>query len=152
MAVALWRLLSGRISFPKIRLGKVLTMEDGEKHTVFREVRVASTRSVPAGSLTVLRVRFRFARFSNAVNKRLSLIPIPVIIGMPGFRQKTWTFCEESGYSQGIYQFESADQAERYRVSPVMRILEKRSVPESTSHELITGTMMEEYLENRLNQ
>jgi hypothetical protein len=66
---------------------------------------------------------------------------------MPGFRQKTWTFCGETGYSQGIYQFESMELAEGYRTSPVMRILEKRSVPGSTSHELLPGTLIEDYLE-----
>ena len=124
-------------------------MEDGEAHAVFREVRVASSRSVPAESMTVLKVRFKFARYSAAVNKRLSLIPIPVITGIPGFRQKTWTYCEESGYSQGIYQFESAYQAEGYRKSSVMRILEKRSAPGSTSYEPLPGTLIEEYLESR---
>jgi hypothetical protein len=123
-------------------------MEDGEAHVVFREVRVASSRSVPAESMTVLKVRFKFASFSPTVNRRLSLIPIPVITGMPGFRQKVWTFCEESGYSQGIYQFESMDLAEEYRKSPVMRILEKRTVPGSTSYELLSGILIEDYLKS----
>jgi hypothetical protein len=149
IAVSVWRLLSGNIRFSIDRVGKILTMEDGEAHTVFREVRVASSRSVPAESITMLKVRFKFAKFSNEINRRLSLIPIPVITGMPGFRQKTWTFCEETGYSQGIYQFESVQQAEDYRRSPVMRVLEKRSVPGSTSHEFFPGTLICEYLESR---
>ncbi len=148
VAVATWRLLSGRIIFPKDRLGRVLTMEDGEKHSVFREVRVLSSGVVPAASMTVLKVRFRFAKFSPAVNRFLSLIPIPVITGMPGFRQKIWTFCVESGYSQGVYQFESVQQAEGYRRSPVVRILEKRSVPGSTSYEIFPGTLIEDYLKS----
>jgi hypothetical protein len=149
VVAAIWRLLSGRIRFPRVRVGKSLKMDDGEVHAVFREVRVALSRVVPAESMTVLRVRFKFARFSPTVNKRLSLIPIPVITGMPGFCRKTWTFCEESGYSQGIYQFASMEQAEGYRRSPVMRILEKRSVPGSTSHELFPGTLIEDYLNSR---
>ena len=119
VVVTVWRLLSGRIRFHGDRVGKILTMEDGEVHAVFREVRVASSRSVPAESMTVLKVRFKFARYSAPVNKRLSLIPIPVITGMSGFRQKTWTFSEESGYSQGIYQFESMEMTEGYMASPV---------------------------------
>jgi hypothetical protein len=145
-AVGVWRLLSGRIRFAGDGAGKFLTMEDGQVHAVFREVRVASSRSVPAESMTVLRVRFKFARFSPGANRRLSLIPIPVIIGMPGFRRKIWTFCEQNGYSQGIYQFESMELAEGYRRSPIMRILEKRSVPGSTSHEVLSGTLIEDYL------
>lgn len=152
VAVAVWRLLSGRVRFPRDHMGKILTMNNGEAHTVFREVRVTFSRSVPVESMTVLKVRFKFARFSLGVNRRLSLIPVPAIIGMPGFRQKTWTFCEETSYSQGIYQFESMRQAEEYRKSLVMRILEKRSVPGSTSHELLPSTLIEDYLESRLYQ
>jgi hypothetical protein len=71
---------------------------------------------------------------------------------MPGFRQKTWTYCEEDGYSQGIYQFESAPRAEGYRKSIVMRVLGKRSVPGSMSREVFPGTLIEDYLESRLRQ
>jgi hypothetical protein len=149
IAVTVWRLLSGRIRFPGDHVERILTMEDGEEHVVFREVRVASSRSVPEESMTVLKVHFKFARYSAAVNKRLSLIPIPVITGMPGFRQKTWTYCKESGYSQGIYQFESMEMTEGYVASPVMRILEKRSAPGSTSYELFSGVLIEKYLKSR---
>jgi hypothetical protein len=152
VAVTLGCLLSGRVRFPKDRVGRVLTTQEGEAHTVFRAVQVTSSRSVPVESMTVLRVRFKFARFSPTVNRSLSIIPIPVIIGMPGFRRKIWTFCEESGYSQGIYQFEWMDQAEGYGRSLVMRVLEKRSVPGSMSHELFTGTLIEDYLESMFNQ
>ena len=155
IAVAIGRLLSGRIRFSGDRVGKTLTMENGEKHTVFREVLVASSGSVsspsiPVSSFTTLKVRFKFASFSPATNRLLSLIPVPIILGMPGFRQKTWTFCEESGYSQGIYQFESPEVAEGYRRSPVMRILEKRSVPGSMEHEIMQGVLIGDYLRQSL--
>jgi hypothetical protein len=150
VVVAIGRLLSGRIRFSRDRVRQLLTMGDGEEHRVFREVRVTSNRAVPAESMTVLMVRFKFARFSPAANRRLSLLPIPVILGMPGFRQKTWTLCEDSGFSQGIYQFESPGAADGYRRSPVMRVLEKRSVPGSMTHEVIPGVLIEDYLEQYL--
>lgn len=147
--VGLWRLVSGRIRLPGDRVGRFLTTENGEVHTVFREIRVASSRSVTTEDMTVLRVRFRFARFSHPVNRILSLLPVPAIIGMPGFRGKIWTFCRDSGYSQGIYQFESLEQAEEYCQSPVMVVLEKRSVPGSMSKEIHSGTRIEDFLEER---
>jgi len=149
VAVSIWRLLTGRISFPRNRVGQGVTMEDGDAQTVFREVRVASSKSVPVESMTILKVRFKFARYSAAANRRLSLIPIPIIAGMPGFRQKIWSFSGESGFSQGIYQFELMSQAEEYRNSPVMSVLEKRSVKGSTSHELFPGILIDDYLESR---
>ena len=77
IAVAIGRLFSGRIRFSGGRVGKTLTMENGEVHTVFREVLVASSASVPSPSMTLLKVRFQFARFSPAANRRLSLLPVP---------------------------------------------------------------------------
>ena len=142
IAVTIGRLFSGRIRFSGDRVGKTLTMENGEVHTVFREVQVASSASVPDSSMTILKVRFQFARFSPAANRRLSLLPVPIILGMPGFRQKTWTFCEESSYSMGIYQFESPETAEGYWRSRVRRILEKRSVPGTMEQEIMQGVLI----------
>jgi len=132
----LGRMLAGHVHFDRQRHGEVLVMENGERHRVFREVRVGPAGAAGPESTVKLTLRFKFARFSPAVNERLSLIPIPVIIGMPGFRQKTWTHCEETGYSQGIYLFASARQAEAYRVSPVIRVLRRRTVEGSFTWEL----------------
>lgn len=151
-AISTWRVLSGRVSFPKDRLGKTLAFEDDGVHSVFREMQVSSPQPCPSKYMTVLKVSFKFARFSPTVNKWLSLIPVPVILGMPGFRHKTWTSSGDSGYSQGIYQFESMDLAVGYRESLIMRVLKKRSVPGSTSYEIFPGTSIEEYLESKSQQ
>ena len=132
----LGRMLAGRVQFDRQRYGEVLVMENGERHRVFREVRVDPVSVAGPESTVKLTLRFQFARFSQATNERLSLIPIPVIIGMPGFRQKTWTHCEETRYSQGIYLFASARQAEAYRHSPVIRVLRRRTVEGSFTREL----------------
>ena len=60
--VGIGRLVSGRIRFPKDRVGKLLTMEDGEGYYVFSDVQVTSSNSQSAESRTVLRVRFKFVR------------------------------------------------------------------------------------------
>lgn len=122
------RTLAGRVHFNRNRVGDELILENGERHRVFREVRVDPGRMVPPESTVMLTLRFQFARFSQVINQRLSLLPVPVIIGMPGFLQKTWTVCDESGYSQGIYVFASAKQADAYRQSLVVRVLKKRTV------------------------
>jgi hypothetical protein len=133
------RMLSGRVHFNRQRVGDELVMDNGERHRVFREVRVDTHRMVPPESVVTLTLRFQFARFSQAANERLSLLPIPAILGMPGFLQKTWTHCDETGYSQGIYQFESAVQAEAYHRSPLIRVLKKRTVQGSFSWQLVPG-------------
>jgi hypothetical protein len=70
--------LRGRLRFPRRLYGRVLTMADGEEFTVFRQavIKIGSNRSVGPGA--VFRIRFHFAGGSTALNKRLSLLPIPV--------------------------------------------------------------------------
>jgi len=148
IAVAVGRLLSGRIRLLKDRTGKLLVMENGEEYAIFSDVQVTSSNSQSAESMMVLRVRFKFDRYPDAVNRRLFLIFTPVIIGMPGFQRKIWTFCEKSSNYQSIYQFESMDLAEEYKSSLIMWILEKRSVPGSISFELLSDTSIEDYLDN----
>jgi hypothetical protein len=135
--IGLGRMLTGQVRFNRQRVGEMLVEENGEQHRVFREVRVDSRRSLPVEAPVVLKIRFKFGRFTPAVNRWFSLLPVPAIIGMPGFKKKTWTYCDETGYSQGIYRFESVEAAEAYRASPVVRILEKRTVPGSMEHTIV---------------
>lgn len=125
--VGMVRMLTGQVRFNRDRLGEEIVMEEGQRHRVFREIRVHSKKGIRPGSEVTLTVRFRFARFSPRTNQVLSLIPVPVIAGMPGLLRKTWTYCDETGYSQGIYQFESNVLAQVYLRSPVVRVLIRRT-------------------------
>jgi len=81
--------ISGRVHFPKENLGKALVMENGQKFTVFRTLTVSGKNPVAKG-LAVFIVRFKFSGLSPQVNKRLSMIPAPFLMGMKGFREKNW--------------------------------------------------------------
>lgn len=147
LAVSAGRFVSGRIRFPRERIGKSLTMENGEEYYVFSDVQVNSSGPSVANYQAVLCVRFKFDRYSDAVNRKLFLLFTPIITGMPGFHRKIWSFCESSGYYQGIYQFDSVEHAENYKKSAVLWILEKRSVPGSISYQLLSNTSIEDYLD-----
>lgn len=95
------RMLTGRVHFDRQRIGRVLVMENGENHRIFREVRLDPGPTVPSESTVRLTLRFQFAMFPAATSRRLSLPPIPATIGMPVFLPKTWTHCEVTGYRQG---------------------------------------------------
>jgi hypothetical protein len=148
LAVSAGRLLSGRIRFPKDRNGKSFKMESLDEYHVFSDVQVTISRSTVAGPKALLLVRFKFDRYSDAVNRRLFLLFTPIITGMPGFLRKIWCFCEADGVYQGIYQFDSVRHAENYKKSAVLWILEKRSVPGSTSSRLLPDTSIKDYLDS----
>jgi len=122
-------LLSGRIYFPKNRLGE--TIQDEEEFKIFRQVILDPTGDRPERPGAIFKVCFHFARFSVNTNKILSLIPIPFIVAQPGFRSKTWLIGQETGLFQGLYEWDTVQDAENYWISFPMNLMKKRAVPSS---------------------
>ena len=129
--------LRGRVHFLKDCIGDVRPGPD-EEFVVFRKVVLDPTGNQPEEPGAVFTVRFRFARFSDAVNKRLSLIPAPFIVAQPGFRSKAWMWGCDSGLFQGVYEWDSVEDAEAYWTSFPMRLMQRRAVPASVWHEIVT--------------
>ncbi len=127
----------GRLHFPKKRIGEEVTMEDGQRFTVFRQVIVDPAPGQPEEPGATLVVRFHVANMSPRQNKLFSLLPIPFFIGLPGFRSKLWAFNENTGDFQGIYEWDTVQDAESYANSFAMKFMTKRSVPGSVSYEII---------------
>ena len=81
-------------------------------------------------------MRFRFARFGVRTNRFLSLIPIPFIVAQRGFRSKTWMIGQKTGAFQGLYEWDSIEDAEKYWTSFPMELMKRRAVPETLNHEI----------------
>lgn len=139
-------LCSGRVSFPEKYKGIKLLMEDGKKYTVLRTLQVASRESSNKGYAVFL-VRFKFKNLSLDLNKKLSMIPAPFLIGMEGFIEKNWVFNNDTGEFQGIYQWESRGFAEKYPKSFIFNLMSKRAAPGSLSYEIKPNTDLSKYLE-----
>ena len=81
-------LVNGNVHFPTELVADELIMDDGMKFTVFRDLRVGDkvdNKYKPA----VFVVRFKFRNLGVEANKRLSLIPVPFLMGMEGFRKRS---------------------------------------------------------------
>jgi hypothetical protein len=139
---------SGRVHFPEERIGRNLAMEDGKKFVVFRRLHISGTTG-KADDYTVFKVRFQFKSFGPSINKRLSMIPAPFLIGMKGFREKYWTIDETSGFFQGIYQWESKALAEKYISSFIFMLMTSRSAEGTLSYEILPGRDLSKYIEER---
>jgi len=139
-------IFSGRVHFPEKSVGQYLTMEDGKKFFVLRRLQVRAENDI-VENYAVFNVRFRFKSLSPSVNKYLSMIPTPFLIGMKGFREKYWTIDEQSGIFQGIYQWESKESADKYPDSFVFGLMTSRSVKETLSYEIIPNTNLSKYIE-----
>ena len=130
-------LIHRRLHFPKGRRGEELTMADGQTFTIFRQVRVDPAPGQPQNPQATLMVRFQVANMTARQNELFSLLPMPFFIGLPGFRSKLWTVNVQTGVSQGIYRWDTAEDAENYANSFAMDFMTRRSVPGSVSWQII---------------
>lgn len=127
--------LRGRIRFEGNLEGEWLE-DRGERFVKFRKVVVEPTSEQPSHPGATFRVRFRFKNLSAKANRLLSLIPIPFIVGQPGFRSKMWLLGEDSGDFIGYYEFDSKEAAEAYWDSLPLRMMRRRMAPDSLTYEI----------------
>jgi len=127
-------LLSGRINFPKNRLSEIIPGD--EDFRIFRQMILAPTSDHPEYPGAILKVWFHFARFSTNTNRILSLIPIPFIVAQPGFRSKTWLIGQKTGIFQGLYEWDTVEDAENYWNSFPMKLMKKRALPGSLTRSI----------------
>jgi len=144
-------IICGRVHFPQEYINASLKMEDGTEFTVFRRLQVEGKNNSKDG-YAVFKVKFKFKSLGLKMNKRLSMIPAPFLMGMRGFREKYWTFDEEAGYFQGIYQWESKELAEKYPDSFIFKLMTKRSAPGSLSYEIMPNTNLSKYIKRLESQ
>ena len=146
LKVLLTRLFSGRVHFSKKYVGKLISMEDGMKFQVIRDLKVDSKQSSEK-SVAVFIVRFKFSGLPLGLNKLLSMFPAPFLMAKPGFRQKIWTI-NEDGYFQGIYEWASVEYAKTYPLSFIFKLMAKRSAEGTLSYEVIPDTHLADYIEH----
>jgi len=138
-------LMGGNVHFNEEYIGEVLTMEDGQKFTVFRTLKIDGSGDYP-DDLTVFKVRFRFKNLGTGTNKRLSIIPAPFLMGMKGFLEKYWTINESTNEFQGIYQWSNKDRAEQYPETFIFKLMTKRAAKGTVAYEIIPNTEISEYV------
>ena len=116
-------------------VGDVERSED-EDFLVFRKVILEPLKDQPEKPGAIFIVWFSFARFTDKTNRFLSLIPIPFIVAQPGFRSKTWMIGAKTGAFQGLYEWDSIEDAEKYWTSFPMKLMKRRAVPETLNHDI----------------
>lgn len=139
---------TGRVRFKRGEVGCVFTMEDGRRFSVFRRVVIAVPEGTPDPA-AVFVVRFTPARMGPRLNKIFSLLPLLVFMGFTGFRSKYWCVDEKTGMCQGIYEWQTRGDAERYAKSIAMRFMARRSVPGSVSARIVDQERLGAYAASR---
>ena len=144
LKVLLARLLRRHIHFSKEYIGTILSMEDGKKFQVIRDLKV-DPKQASERSTAVFKVRFKFSGLPLTVNKRPSMFSVSFLMTKAGFREKIWTVSEDS-YFQGIYQWASKESAESYPQSFIFKMMTKRSAESTLTYEIIPNTVLSQYV------
>jgi len=127
-------LVTFRVRFRRSDIGRVIEMEDGRRFRVFRRVFLRSPHDAPQA---VFVVRFTPARMTVRQNIAFSLLPMMIFMGFRGFRSKYWCVDDRSGMCQGVYEWQTVEDARRYESSIAMRFMTERSIPGSVSSRVI---------------
>lgn len=131
--------ITGRVQFDKSIVGNRIIMKDDKAFTVFRRVVIKHFGSQDKRPEALFIIRFT-PTMDLQSNIKLSRIVLFVFMGFKGFRSKYWCVNEESGECQGIYEWDTKADAERYSQSIAIRNMTKRSVPGSISFEILENT------------
>ena len=135
-------LLAGRVSRPKRYVGRVLH-SDHHEYVIFRRLKVDVNNTDT--SQAVFKVKFKFRHLPTYINKHLSMIPVPFLIGLSGFREKYWALSED-GCFLGMYQWASEALANEYPNTFVFKVMTRRAIPGTVSYEVIPDTRISDYI------
>ncbi|MCW8824706.1 MAG: YdhR family protein [Ignavibacteriaceae bacterium] len=147
---AIYYLIISKLQFPSTYTNKIVRTDDGKEFKIFRHMHLKSSNRSENGSIFI--VRFKFKKFSHNSNIRLSRIPILLIAGFPGFRDKFWMIDWKTNYWQGIYQWENLETIDNYKKSFVLGVMNKRAIEHSISYVIIKNRNIDDYIQSRILQ
>ena len=134
LARAIKYYLQSRLHFDRNVIGEIKKEDDD--YVVFRKI----VLNPPEGNIRMpganFRVTFNFRNLSTSTNKKLSLLPIPFIVAQEGFRSKVWMIGKKTGQFQGLYEWETLENAKQYWHSFPMKMMKRRAVPSSLQYEV----------------
>lgn len=125
-----------RVTFVKGDKHEQIVMEDGMRFRVFRHVKIRAPQLGKPKAVFI--VRFRPRNMTVRENIRFSLLPMMIFMGFRGFREKYWCVNDETGLCQGVYAWQTMEDAENYSKSIAMRFMANRSDPESVHFRIIS--------------
>jgi hypothetical protein len=132
----LFLFLTGRIRFGRPEVGATITMDDGQSFKIFRRVVIKRYLNIDKKPEALFIVRFT-PKMDIKRNIKLSKIMLLIFMGFKGFRSKYWCVDEETGVCQGVYEWDTLNDAERYSRSIAVKNMTKRSIPGSVSFKVL---------------
>ena len=127
----------GRVKYFPQDAGKEFVMEDGQKFTVFRHIKIKPSMNQKPMPEAIFKIRFKPKNMGIQQNIKFSRLPMMIFMGFTGFRSKYWMVNYETGLCQGIYEWQTYEDALNYSKSVAVRFMTKRSEEESVNYKII---------------
>ena len=120
-------------------------MDDGREFTIFRHITIHPLDRSTTNCIFM--VNFKFAHLSHKANRMVSIIPMLLITGFPGFVSKCYAVNYESGYWQGMYQWKSIRHLEDYKKSFIYKMMNKRAIKETIKSVALNHQKLSDFIE-----
>jgi len=145
LLTSLGRLFIGKLRVSQNYRGARIKMKDGQEFTIFRHITKLPDRKIKHPVTFI--VSFKFGRLSHNGNRLVSIIPMMLIIGFPGFQTKIYAVNKANGYWQGMYQWKSQMHLEAYLQSFIYKMMNRRALKETLSSEVHNDQSLVDYIE-----
>ncbi len=146
LLTSLLRLITGRLRYSKHYLDNSVKMKDGQEFAIFRYI--SSHPLNHSKTNCVFIVRFKFAHLSHKANRIVSIIPMLIIAGFPGFKSKYYAVNNNNGCWQGMYQWKSMKHLEEYKKSFIYKMMNKRVLPETLKSIEISNQILNDFIKD----
>ena len=134
-----------QIRWPRGNVGRTVGFSDGTTGRVYRETVVAGAApSAPCFLVVSFRLRGVRGR-GHALFRLESILNTPLFAGFPGFVSKLWLAHDCHGVYRGLYEWDGAEDAERYARS-LWRVLELVSARGSIAYRVVPGVRRDDVL------
>lgn len=147
-------LLTGRVQFPRDRLGDVLEMSDGDTFVAYRETVLDRPEEDTSddGVILVFEVdvtnRTKGAALREVLFDPFANVATPFFIGMSGFRRKLWFAGERPGEFLELYEWATVEDAELF-ADVLGSVLEPFAFAGRASFDVVADGSVDEYVAAR---
>ncbi len=112
---------------------------DGQEFVIFRRTVLDPAPGQPKKPAALFRVCFRVPKISPFRDRLIIALKSPVFVALPGFRSKLWMVDEKNDCYQGVYEWDTLQDAQNYVHSYSMEFMGQVAVPGGLSYEIIPG-------------
>ena len=88
LSLSIFRLITGKLRLSDLFIGEIIEIDDNSNFQIFRHI--TDNKVTFNSKCTVFIVSFKFSHLSHKANKLISIVPMLLITGFPGFIKKVY--------------------------------------------------------------